>query len=340
MNYDPEPRKVAIIGAGAWGTTLARLLAEKGYNVNLWVYEPELIQAIVEMRENPFYLPGVALPATIWPTRSFEEAVRGAGMVILVPPSHVFRSVSLSLAPFLDPGVVLISATKGLEVGTFLTMTQVLKSILPSSFHRSIAVLSGPSFAKEVCQHSLTAVVVASEDVDIADVAQKALNTPYFRVYLSLDVIGVELGGAIKNVIAIAAGVVDGLDLGHNALAALITRGLAEMTRLGVALGAKAQTFAGLAGMGDLFLTCTGGLSRNRRLGIELAKGRRLEDILAGMKEVAEGINTARSVIELAERHRVEMPICQQVYEVLFDGKSPVQAARELMARELKFEEA
>lgn len=336
---NPEPFDVAVIGAGAWGTTLAKLLAEKSYSVSLWAYEPELAQAMAERRENLFYLPGVPLPEAIRPTSSLEGAAEGADLVILATPSHAFRSVSQGLAPSLSPQVILVSATKGLEAGTSMTMSQILKDVLPGHFHRRISVLSGPSFAKEVCHRSLTAVVVASGEVDLAASVQKALSAPYFRVYLSLDVLGVEFGGAIKNVIAIAAGVVDGLGLGHNARAALITRGLAEMSRLGVAFGAKAQTFAGLAGMGDLFLTCTGDLSRNRRLGMELARGQRLEEVLASTREVAEGVNAARSVLELARRRGIEMPICEQVHAVLFNGKSSAQAAQELMARELRFEE-
>lgn len=328
--------RAGVIGAGAWGTTLAILLAEKGFEVHLWALRPSLREALSRGRENARYLPGIVLPSAVEPTASLKEAASTKDLVLLAVPSHAFRQVLEGLAPFFHPTSLLVSATKGLELPTGLTMSQVAKAVLPSS---RLAVLSGPSFAKEVSRKLPTAVVAASEEIEVASLAQVALSTPFFRVYVSLDPLGVEVGGALKNVIAIAAGVADGLGLGYNARAALIARGLAEMARLGVAMGAKAQTFAGLAGMGDLVLTATSDLSRNRQVGLMLAKGIRLPEILASLGAVAEGINAAKAVLSLAERYRVEMPICREVHAILFEGREPWKALETLLARNLKMEE-
>ncbi len=328
--------RIGIVGAGAWGTTLAKLLAEKGHAVTLWVWERELAAAIMRERENGIYLPGVELPETLEVTTSLKQVPRGCSALILVTPSHILRSAFKELLPSLDPSVLLLSATKGLEYDSGLTMSQVMRQVAPHA--RSIAVLSGPSFAKEVSRGLPAAMVAASGDEATARHAQDLLNTTNLRVYAGSDPLGVELGGAIKNVIAIAAGVVDGLALGHNALAALITRGLREMTRLGVAMGARAETFAGLAGMGDLVLTCTGDLSRNRQLGLSLGRGASVSELLQRSSTVKEGVNTAKAAVGLAQRFSVEMPICREVCAVLFENKSPRDALTDLMTRTLKAE--
>lgn len=329
---------VAVIGAGAWGTSLACILAERYREVTLWVYEADLARTMAETRENTVYLQGVRLPDAVRPTSSLEDAVRGRSLVVLVVPSHVFRGVVTRLRPSLTDRALVVSATKGIEVESLCTMSQILYDILPQANRGALAVLSGPSFAREVAEKRPTAIVAASDDPEIARCAQHALSGGPLRVYAGTDRLGVELGGAIKNVIAIAAGIVDGLALGTNARAALVTRGLAEMGRLGVAMGAEARTFAGLAGMGDLILTCTGDLSRNRTLGKKLASGTRAAELLAGSLTVAEGVNACRSVVRLAERHAVEMPICQAVHRVLFDGQAPRETVEQLMARDLRFE--
>jgi glycerol-3-phosphate dehydrogenase (NAD(P)+) len=329
--------RIGVVGAGAWGTTLAKLLAEKGHSVMLWVWEPELAHTMAREHENAIYLPGVELPDTLEVTTSLAQAARGRSALLLVTPSHILRSVFSNLVPSIDPSITLISATKGLEQDSCLTMSQVMRQVAPQM--KALAVLSGPSFAKEVCRGLPAAVVAASDEEATAKRVQTLLNTPAFRVYAGRDPLGVELGGAIKNVIAIAAGVVDGLGLGHNALAALVTRGLREISRLGVAMGAHAETFAGLAGLGDLVLTCTGDLSRNRQLGLALGKGALLPDLLGRSPTVKEGVNTARAAVTLSQRFSVEMPICREIYAILFEGKSPREAVADLMTRALKSEE-
>ena len=330
--------RIGIVGAGAWGTTLAKLQAEKGHAVTLWVWEHDLAATIKRERENAVYLPGVELPESLEVTTSLVQVALGSSALILVTPSHVFRSVFAEILPFVDPSTLLISATKGLEHSSCLTMSQVMRQVTPKV--RPIAALSGPSFAKEVSRGLPAAVVAASDDPDTAQQVQGLLNTPTLRVYAGRDPLGVELGGAIKNVIAIAAGLVDGLGLGHNALAAVVTRGLREMTRLGVAMGAKAETFAGLAGLGDLVLTCTGDLSRNRQLGLALGKGASLAELLRRSSTVKEGVNAARAAVSLAKRFSVEMPICGEICAILFENKSPQEAVADLMTRALKAEEA
>ncbi len=330
---------LAVIGGGAWGTALAVLLADRHAQVRLWAFEADLVEEMGRSRENAVYLPGIRIPERVRITASLETALAGSSLALFVVPSHVFRSILESARPHLNPGMVLVSATKGIEVRSLATMSRIMEEILPAGEHLRLAVLSGPSFAREVALRRPTAVVAAARDGQVARAVQQAVSGETLRVYAGVDPVGVELGGAIKNVIAIAAGIVDGLALGTNARAALITRGLAEMTRLGVAMGARPQTFAGLAGMGDLILTCTGDLSRNRSLGLALGRGASLESRLAGSRAVAEGVNTCRSVVALAERHGVDMPISRAVHRVLFQGQAPAEAAHELMARELRFED-
>lgn len=329
---------VAVIGAGSWGTALANLLAQKGVDTILWSYEPEVATGITQTGRNPGYLSEVELSPALRATSSMEEAVTGAQTIVSVSPSHVVRSVMSEARPFLRPGALVVSASKGIEVGTLQMMDAVLTEVLPVEHHHRLAFLSGPSFALEVARDLPTAVTMASRRSETAIEARNLFQTDNFRVYTEADVTGVELGGSLKNVMAIASGVVAGLGFGHNTLAALITRGLAEMTRLGVELGANPMTLAGLAGMGDLILTCTGGLSRNRSVGVELGKGRKIEEILAEMTMVAEGVRTTRSARDLAERAGVEMPIVEEVYALLFEGSSPREAVENLMLREPKSE--
>jgi glycerol-3-phosphate dehydrogenase (NAD(P)+) len=327
---------VAVLGAGSWGTVLANLLAGKGEIVRLWAYEPEVVEAINRTRENPLFLPGVRLSADLRAFGDPREAVGGAGVIVSAPPSHVTRAVVDRVREAAAPGVLVVSATKGIENDTLALMSEVFAERLPDA--RFVA-LSGPSFAIEVCQGQPTAVVAAARDEASALAAQQLFATPAFRVYSGRDVVGVELAGALKNVIAIAAGILEGLGLGHNPRAALITRGLAEITRLGVAMGADPSTFAGLAGMGDLVLTTTGSLSRNRALGVALAQGQSLEEYRTAHRSVAEGANTSRAGAALGARMGVELPIIQKVCEVLFSGKPAKDAVPELMGRELKAEQ-
>ncbi|TVR03626.1 MAG: NAD(P)-dependent glycerol-3-phosphate dehydrogenase [Deltaproteobacteria bacterium] len=329
---------VGVIGAGSWGTALAFLLADRGHQVTLWAHEPEVSAAINERHENTVFLSDIRLPDNLGATSDLEEACRGRDMIVTVTPSHVTRRVLTEAAPYLPRHVPIVSATKGIENETLLTVSEILEEVLPVEFHPYLAYLSGPSFAREVAQRHPTAVVVAAWSEKLAVAVQRAFNHRTFRVYRSNDVMGVEIGGALKNVIAIAAGAADGMGFGHNSRAGLISRGLAEISRMAVARGANPLTLAGLAGMGDLVLTCTGGLSRNRQVGMQLGKGRSLDEILGEMNMVAEGVKTARSVHDLAIREGVEMPICSAVYEVLYEDKSVQQALVDLMGRELKRE--
>lgn len=329
---------VGVIGGGSWGTTLANLLAEKGHDVTLWVFEKSLAEDMKATRENKTYLPGVELNAQLTVTYRLEEAAGNKEHLIMAVPSHVFRRVAEQIVPLLSPATIVTTVSKGIENETLCTMTEILEELLPAGRHGEIAVLSGPSFAREVSQRIPTAVTCASKKESTAERVQYLFATSYFRVYRSADCIGAELGGALKNVIAIAAGIADGLGFGTNTRAALITRGLAEISRLGIKLGAKPLTFAGLAGMGDLVLTCTGDLSRNRTVGLKLGQGLKLAEILEGMKMVAEGVKTTRSAYSLARKAQVEMPIIEQVYEVLYENKEPIKAVSELMGRDLKEE--
>ncbi len=333
-----EMAAIGVIGAGSWGTTLADMLAKKGHEVTLWAYEAELVKEMEETRVNSTFLAGISLSPLLRFTTSLQEAASGKDIVLFVAPTQVFRGVLRGVLPFLSEGTLLVNAAKGIELDTLMTISQISAELLPSRLFSDFCVLSGPSFAREVALEMPTAVVAASQGVQAAKRVQEAFSTPYFRVYTNSDMVGVELGGSVKNVIAIAAGISDGLGLGYNPRAALITRGLAEMARLGLAMGAQSSTFAGLAGMGDLVLTCTGDLSRNRTVGMQLGQGKKLAEILAGMRMVAEGVKTTESAYLLARRLGVEMPIIEQVYLVLYQDKSPRQAVLDLMTRHLKAE--
>jgi glycerol-3-phosphate dehydrogenase (NAD(P)+) len=330
--------KIGVVGGGSWGTALANLLAGKGYRVDFWVREPEIREQIVRQRENSIFLPGIRLSDQLRPSGDLHAVVASKDLVVLVPPSHVMRELSERMRSAVSSDTMIVSASKGIENETFLTMTGVLQENLPHIPSDQFAVLSGPSFAKEVALHLPTAVVVASRDIGIATVIQHVFATPSFRVYTNTDVIGVELGGSIKNVIAIAAGIIDGMGMGLNTRAALITRGMAEIRRLGTEMGADPMTFSGLAGFGDLILTCTGELSRNHTVGKKLGQGMQLPEILAEMKMVAEGVKSSRSVYQLSCKLNVEMPISHAVYHILYDGLSPKTAAGQLMTRDLKNE--
>ncbi len=330
--------EIAVIGAGAWGTAISVVLGrKKTHNVRLWAHEVEVRDSIAAARMNQMFLPGQLIPETVCCTNSFEEALRGAEIVVSVMPSHHTRRLFQTMQPHLRSNMLFVSATKGIENDSLSRMTEVIAEVVGNGlggFRPRIAALSGPSFAKEVAKGDPTAVAVASTDKDVAVTVQREFSDPRFRVYTNDDVVGVELGGALKNIIAIAAGVLSGLDLGHNTVAALITRGLAEMTRLVVACGGKTSTMAGLAGLGDLVLTCTGGLSRNRAVGVELGRGRKLADIIAGMHGmVAEGVLTTNAAVGLARKAGVEMPITEQMHAVLQQGKSVEDAIRDLMRR-------
>jgi len=317
-------RTVTILGAGSWGTALAVHLGRLGHDVRLWARDPALVADMSARRANAVYLPDVHVPESVAVTHALGEALRDGELVVSAIPSHGLRSVIRNARPFLSPRAVIVSATKGIEAGTMLRMSEVIAQETGGA-HR-VVVLSGPSFASEVAHQLPTAIVAASGYADAIDLVQEEFRGPALRLYGSDDVIGVEIGGAMKNTIAIAAGVVEGLGLGHNALAALVTRGLAELTRLACAVGGRRETLAGLSGLGDLVLTCTGTLSRNRHVGVELARGRTLPDILAGMKMVAEGVLTTGAALELGVRHGVELPIATQMAEVL-SGRSDVRTA-------------
>lgn len=330
--------KAAVVGAGAWGTALAQVLARDGGEVALWSYEPEVADEINRHRENRTYLPGCPLSGAITATSDLAEAVGGARLVVSVSPSQTVRKVMGEAAPHLLGDAIIVTASKGMETGTHLLMSQVLAEVLPESLHPRIAALSGPSFAVEVAKSMPTAVSVAARDQKVAEAVQQAFNCRFFRTYWQEDVIGVETGGALKNVIALAAGIADGLGFGHNSRAALITRGIAEIGRLGAKMGAKPITFLGLSGIGDLVLTCTGELSRNRTVGVRLGQGEKLPAILASMRAVAEGVKTCGAANELAARFGVEMPISAKVGEILNEGKDPREAVAELMGRPSRHE--
>ena len=329
--------RVAVIGAGAWGTTLADLLARKPLPVTIWARETDVVEGINRDHLNRAFLPDSPLAPGLRATGDLSAAARDAEVIVCAAPSHAARAVMAEVASAVRGTPLVVIVSKGLEPGRQERLSTVLTDVFGS--RTPVAVLSGPSFAQEVYQRQPTAVVAAAHDHGVACRAQELFSTQTFRVYSHTDIIGVELGGALKNVIALAAGIAEGLGLGYNPRAALITRGLAELTRLGLAMGADALTFAGLAGLGDLVLTATGGLSRNRSLGVELGQGGRLEDLLASRKTVAEGVTTARTAVALAERHGVELPIARQVSEILFQGKSPGQAITDLMDRAPKPEQ-
>ena len=330
--------ELAVVGGGSWGTALANLLAAKFIPVSLWVFEKDLCEEMQKTKENTLYLPGVELSPLLHPDNNLEAVLAGKRILLMAVPSHVYRHVAMQMLDYLKGPVVLVSATKGIENESLKTMSGIWREIMSESVDWEYAVLSGPSFAREVVKKTPTAVTVASASKEVAEEMQILFSTDYFRVYSSTDVIGVELGGALKNIIALAAGIIDGLGLGHNTRAALMTRGLAEMSRLGTSMGADPLTFLGLAGVGDLVLTCTGDLSRNRTVGYKLGQGRKLVDILAEMRMVAEGVKTTRSVHHLAQQKEIDMPICEQMYHILYEDLPPEKALRALMRRELKHE--
>ncbi len=335
--------EIAVIGAGAWGTGISIVLGRKGsHRVRLWAHEEEVCDSIAERRVNERFLPGCSIPDSVMPSNDLAAAINGAQIVVSVMPSQHCRSIFEQMRAHLRTETLIISATKGLEESSLLRMTEVIMQVLDNGGHRPrVGALSGPSFALEVAHGDPTAVTIASQDQELARIVQHEFSDPSFRVYTNTDVIGVELGGALKNIVAIAAGICAGLELGHNSVAALITRGLAEMTRLAVACGGRADTMAGLAGLGDLVLTCTGGLSRNRSVGVELGRGRKLQEIVSGMHGmVAEGIFTTTAAVGLAKARRVEMPITEQIYAILHEGKAPRDAIQELMKRSGKSESA
>ncbi len=330
--------EIGILGAGGWGTALAKVVAEKGERVTLWCHGAESLRAIVESRENGIYLPGVTLPQAVIASQSVDETVAGKNLIICALPSHVVHEVLSRVASKVGAEAMILCATKGLEEGSQKTMGELFVDLFGTERKRLHAFLSGPTFASEVARRLPAAVTVAAYDDAVARAIQKILSTPNLRVYTSTDVIGVQMGGVVKNVIAIAAGISDGLMLGQNARAALITRGLAEMTRLAVRMGADPLTLAGLPGLGDLILTCVGDLSRNRNVGLQIAAGKGLKEITGSTRMIAEGVRNTRSLYALARRLEVEMPIVEQMYEVLYAGKKPAQAVQDLMQRSLKAE--
>ncbi len=331
-------RPVAVIGAGAWGTALAHSIAQKKTRVRIWAFENEVVDSINNNSVNSPYLPDVKLPGEISATTNMADALEGCAVVIFVVPSKFMRSVLKDLAKVAGEDIIITSATKGIEMDTLALPAEVIEEIMPPKIARRHCSLSGPTFAKELVAKVPSAATIASKDETAAKMAQETLSSPYFRLYTHGDVIGVELGGAAKNVIAIAAGISDGLGFGHNTRAFLITRGLVEITRLGVAMGADERTFAGLSGMGDLVLTCTGDLSRNRTVGMRLGKGETIEEITRSMTAVAEGVTTALSIHRLAEKHGVNMPITREVYNLLYEGKELEKAVEDLMRLSLDSE--
>lgn len=329
---------MAVIGAGAWGTALARVLAGNGFSVTLWTWQAEHAARMAETRVNDEFLPGFALADSILPTASLEQALSGARIALISVPSQVVRSVMRQVGPWLSDNTTLVNTTKGIEENTLKLMSEVVEEVLGRGVRERFTVLSGPSFAREVAAGMPTNVVVAGTSSEVVDDIQRVFSTDRIRAYASSDPCGVQLGGALKNVIAIAAGACDGIGFGHNTRAALITRGIAEITRLAVRRGANPLTLAGLAGLGDLVLTCTGELSRNRTVGFELGRGKNLEQVLASLGHVAEGVHTAKSAFDMSRELDVELPITTQVYRVLFEGKQPLQAVRDLVGRPLRRE--
>ena len=327
-------KQLAVLGGGSWGTALAMALSPRFESVKQWAYEVELAAQMQQIRENQVFLPGFLLPENLTISHRLSDTVADADVLLCVVPSHHLRTIFTQVKPYLSSKMLIVSATKGIENGTLLRMSEVIFAVTGYE----AAVLSGPSFAKEVARNEPTACVIASQYPGLARTIQATFATPIFRLYANSDPVGTEIGGAVKNVMAIASGVCHGLGYGSNTMSALITRGLAEMTRLAVSLGGEAQTLSGLAGVGDLVLTTTGGLSRNRSVGIELAKGRTLDDIIGSTKMVAEGVETTRATRDLGHKQGVDMPITNMVHAVLFEGKAPKRAIAELMERALKME--
>jgi glycerol-3-phosphate dehydrogenase (NAD(P)+) len=329
---------LAIIGAGGWGTALAITQARVQRPVRLWVYESDVAASMVRTHENAVYLPGVQIPEIVQISSSLRDVATGAGVVILAVPSQFYRGVATQLLPFVSKDTVFVSATKGIENDTLRRMSEILEELAAPAFAAQVAVLSGPTFAPEVSRGEPAALVIASQDEALRVRLQTELSTPRFRLYTNSDRTGVELCGAVKNTVAIAAGVADGLGLGSNATAALVTRGLAEMTRLVLACGGRRETMSGLAGLGDLVLTAYGNTSRNRRVGLELGRGRKIDEITGGMRAIAEGVRTTKSTVQLAQRLGIEMPIAEKMYAVLYEGLRPQEAITDLMERKLKEE--
>lgn len=330
--------RAAVIGGGSWGTALASVLGANGHETTVWCHDESVARTLTERHENPKYLPGLRLPETVRGTHQLDQALAGAELVVAVSPSHVTREVMRAALPLLTRATPIVCATKGIENETLLTMNEVMEEVLPAELHPYLSFLSGPSFAKETVQRMPTAVVVAASWERMALQVQKAFSNDYFRVYTSNDVVGVELGGSLKNVCAIAAGIADGMGFGNNTRAAIITRGLGELVRMAIRKGANPLTLSGLAGMGDLVLTCTGDLSRNRTVGLNLGRGQSVKEVLAGMKQVAEGVRTAKSVHDLSKKLGVEVPIHEAIYRILYEGLPVKQAMAELTSRELKSE--
>ncbi|MBU0463206.1 MAG: NAD(P)-dependent glycerol-3-phosphate dehydrogenase [Proteobacteria bacterium] len=335
---DTAKTRIGVVGGGAWGTALAKLLADKGFLLDLWVFEPEVKEQIEKNRENKIFLPDARLPENIIPSNDIEIVVKAKDLVLVVVPSHCMRDVAGQMKNFISPGTIVVTASKGIENKTHMTMTQILAEKIDFLPKENFAVLSGPSFAREVANKVPTVVAAASTSREISKYVQEIFSCPTFRVYVNDDPIGTQIGGAMKNVVAIAAGICDGMKMGLNPRAALITRGLTEMNRLGTKLGADPLTLAGLAGVGDLLLTCTGVLSRNYTLGKQIGEGKNPDDIISEMRMVAEGVKTTRSVYNLSKKLGVDLPICNEVYFVLFEGRSVKETVERLMNRSLKHE--
>ncbi|MBF0111941.1 MAG: NAD(P)-dependent glycerol-3-phosphate dehydrogenase [Desulfamplus sp.] len=341
MKYKDENKKVqkiGVVGAGSWGTALANLLAQKGYSVDLWAYEQDVKDDILNYRENRLFLPGISLSENIKPTNDLKSVVSSNTTLLIVVPSHTMREIATRIKESILPSTIVITASKGIEDGTYLTMMGVIQESIPFLDEEQIVVLSGPSFAREVAQKIPTVISVASKNIEIATHIQHLFATDYFRVYVNDDPVGLEIGGAVKNIIAIAAGFVDGMNLGLNTRAALIARGLAEIRRLGMKMGANPHTFAGLSGVGDLILTCTGDLSRNYTVGKQLGQGMTIAEIQDKRLTVAEGVRNTKSVYNLAKKLGIELPIINEVYKALYENSSPSEAIERLMTRRLGHE--
>lgn len=330
--------KISVLGAGGWGTTLAILLHYNGHNVSLWEYKKSYAKELIKKRINEDYLPGIKIPKEIFITSDIEESSDDKNLIVLAVPSQFLRSVVKKIHYHNIEDTILVSVSKGIEKNSLMTMSQMLKDVFPQLNENQVGVISGPSHAEEVSRRIPTAVVAASVDIETAKTIQAAFMTSYFRVYTSTDILGVELGGAFKNIIAIGAGIIDGAGFGDNTKAAIMTRGVAEISRLGLAMGARPETFAGLSGMGDLIVTCMSRHSRNRYVGEQIGKGKKLKQILKSMDQVAEGVETTRSAKQLAEKKEIETPITNEVYKILYENKDPVKATTDLMTRDMKSE--
>lgn len=337
-SIDIEKTRIGVVGAGSWGTALTKLLADKGFLVDLWIFETEVKEQIKNDRENKVFLPGIKLPENINPTNELKTAVHDKDLVLVVVPSHCMRGVAEQMKEFVSPDTVIVTASKGIENKTHMTMTQILAEKIDHLLEDNFVVLSGPSFAKEVANQVPTAIAAASTSRESCEYVQQIFSCPTFRVYINDDPIGTQIGGAMKNVLAIAAGICDGMEMGLNPRAALITRGLAEMNKLGTKMGADPLTLSGLAGVGDLLLTCTGALSRNYTVGKQIGEGKKLDEIISEMRMVAEGVKTTRSVYNLSKKLGVDLPICDEVFFVLFEDYDVQETVQRLMSRSLKHE--